>query len=59
MQRKLRRAGEKYERTANDPPVDARKPPTDGEPASQSTGGRKDHAEPGEGERPASSRRTR
>ena len=36
--------------TANEPPVDPRKPPTNLEPGSHSTGGRKDHAVPEEGE---------
>ena len=37
--------------TANEPPVDPRKPPTNLEPKSHTTGGRKDHALPGEGEK--------
>ena len=46
---------ERYEQTANNPPVDPRKPPPNLGPGSHSTGGRKDHAEPGEGEPPSGS----
>ena len=44
-------AAKRYEQTANNPPVDPRKPPANLEPGSHSTGGRKDHAVPGEGDR--------
>lgn len=48
--RSERHAARRYERTANDPPVDPRKPPPNAEPGSRSTGGRKDHQLPHEGE---------
>lgn len=48
MDRKERKAQEKYLQTANDPPVDPRKPPPNEQPGSHSTGGRKDHAIPEE-----------
>lgn len=40
--------------TANDPPIDPRKPPPNLEPGSHSTGGAKDHQLPHEGEGAAS-----
>jgi hypothetical protein len=50
MDRDERKARERYEHTANNPPVDPRKPPPNETPGSHSTGGRKDHALPNEGE---------
>jgi hypothetical protein len=53
MAERERTTQEGYEDTsAENPPVDPRKPPPNLEPGSHSTGGRKDHAEPGEGEPP-------
>ncbi|HET7730051.1 MAG TPA: hypothetical protein VFK48_08475 [Usitatibacter sp.] len=46
----IEKAQAMYEKTANDPPVDPRKPPGNLEPGSHSTGGRKDHAQPDEGD---------
>jgi hypothetical protein len=56
MDRKDRKAQERYDETANNPPADPRKPPPNLEPGSHSTGGRKDHAIPGEGEGDSSDR---
>ncbi|HYC37191.1 MAG TPA: hypothetical protein VEC19_12265 [Usitatibacter sp.] len=50
MGRDEKKAREKYSETANNPPRDRRKPPPNTAPGSHSTGGRKDHAQPGEGE---------
>ena len=44
---------EQYERTANEPPVDPRKPARKNTPGSHSTGGAKDHTTPDDSEGPA------
>jgi hypothetical protein len=50
MDREQRKAQERYEDTANNPPADRRGAPANLKPGSHSTGGRKDHALEGEGE---------
>jgi len=48
------RARRAYDKTANDPDVKRDKPAANSEPGSHSTGGARDHAERGEGERHSS-----
>jgi hypothetical protein len=52
MDREHRKARQRYEDTANNPPVDRRAAPPNTKPGSHSTGGRKDHKLEGEGEPP-------
>ena len=49
----IERARRAYDETANDPRVPRDTPPGGLRPGSHSTGGARDHAQPGEGEREA------